>query len=149
MSAVPSAAFNLLYIEDEPDDIFFLREAFRRVGLPPDFRVVEDGQRAISYFAGEGPFANRIDHPLPSTVLLDLNLPQRSGFEVLTWLRSRPEFRDLVVIVFSSSGRPEDRARAHELGATDYCLKPTSGLGFTAIARHLKQLWFTSVDGNP
>lgn len=131
----------LLYVEDEPDDVFFLRAAFRRVGLPPDFPVVEDGEKAIAYFAGEPPYEDRERHPLPSLVLLDLNLPLRSGFEVLEWLRSRPEGRTLDVIIFSSSGRPEDRSRAAELGASGYLLKPASGLDFAAIASELKQAW--------
>lgn len=142
-------AFRLLYIEDEPDDVFFLREAFRRSGLPADFRVAEDGRRAIAYFAGEAPYADRTAHPLPTTVLLDLNLPQQSGFEVLAWLRRQPQFRDLPVIIFSSSGRPEDRARAHDLGATEYYLKPASGLGFTTVVNQLKERWLASKGGNP
>jgi CheY-like chemotaxis protein len=131
----------LLYVEDEPDDVFFMQAALRRVDVATRLKVAEDGERAIAYFMGEESFGDRAEHPLPSVVLLDLNLPVRSGFEVLAWLRERAESRELPVIVFSSSGRPEDRARATELGATDYLLKPASGLGFVAIAEQLCREW--------
>ena len=77
------------------------------------------------------------------TVLLDLNLPVQSGFEVLGWLRQQPQFKELTVVVFSSSGRPEDRRRAQELGATDYVLKPSSGVDFVEVARRFNERWLT------
>jgi CheY-like chemotaxis protein len=131
----------ILYVEDEQDDVFFMKDAFRRLGPPVSFHAVEDGERAISYLAGNPPYADRDQHPLPACVLLDLNLPIRSGFEVLEWLRGRPEFKELPVVIFSSSGRPEDRCRARQLGATDYMLKPTSGREFLDTARQLTERW--------
>ena len=77
----------------------------------------------------------------PDVVLLDLNLPIYSGFEVLQWLRQQPQYRDLTVVTFSSSGRDEDRERARQLGATDYLLKPSSGLQFVEIVKLLKERW--------
>lgn len=131
----------ILYVEDERDDIFFMRAAIRRAAVPSDFRVVENGDEAIAYLGGEKPFDDRTQHPLPSLVLLDLNLPVCSGFEVLAWLRTHDELWHIPVIVFSSSGLAEDRARAQELGAAGYLLKPGSGLAFTDIALQLKQQW--------
>ena len=131
----------VLYVEDEEDDVFFMRNAFKRIGVEDRFHAVEDGERAINYLSGQEPYANREDHPLPTFVLLDLNLPVRSGFEVLEWLRSQPQFEKLPVVIFSSSGRLEDRQRAEKLGATDYLLKPTSGSQFLEMARQLNETW--------
>lgn len=138
MSAPPT----LLYVEDEADDVFFMREAFVRERVAVDLREVGDGALAMAYLAGEAPFADRARHPLPDVVLLDLNLPRRSGFEVLEWLRARAEFAALPVVVFSSSGRPEDRERAGRLGATEYVLKPSSGLQFNVVVRGLRGAGF-------
>jgi CheY-like chemotaxis protein len=102
---------------------------------------VDDGEKALAYLAGVPPYADRTVHPLPTLILLDLNLPLRSGFEVLAWVRAQPELRDLPVVIYSSSGRPEDRARATALGATDYLLKPSSGMGFVTVARQVKEGW--------
>lgn len=131
----------VLYVEDEADDVFFMRNAFKRLGYDDHFHAVTDGDRAISYLAGHENYADRDHHPLPSVVVLDLNLPIRSGFEVLEWLREQPQFKALPVIVFSSSGRVEDRKRAEALGATDYQLKPTSGAQFLQTARQLVESW--------
>ena len=131
----------ILYVEDEADDIFFMRMAFERERIAVDFRSVSDGARAMAYLAGDPPYDQRSSPPLPTLVLLDLNLPLRSGFEVLEWLRRRAEFQQVPVVVFSSSGRPEDRARAQGLGATEYLLKPSSGLQFGSVARAVATHW--------
>lgn len=131
----------VLYIEDEEDDVFFMRDAFRRLGLTSLLDAVPDGERAMAYFEGREPYADRSRFPVPACVLLDLNLPVRSGFEVLAWLRAQPEFTSLPVIIFSSSGRLEDRQRAEHLGATDYILKPASGREFTQAARRIADTW--------
>lgn len=142
-----SASPTVLYVEDEADDVLFMQAAFRRVGLAVPLRAVMDGQQAISYLAGEAPFDDRAAHPLPAVVLLDLNLPVQSGFEVLRWIRLQPHFERLPVIVFSSSGRPEDRRRAAELGASDYALKPASGMQFGDVVRVVRDVWLQATGG--
>jgi CheY-like chemotaxis protein len=129
----------VLYVEDEEDDAIFMRLAFSRNGSDVDLRVVVSGQEAINYLAGEKPYSDRLLHPLPALVLLDLNLPLVSGFEVLKWIRQEPEHRTLPVVIFSSSGRLEDKTRALELGADHYIQKPSSGLRFTETARHISR----------
>jgi CheY-like chemotaxis protein len=131
----------VLYVEDEENDVLFMQMAFERLGTPIDLQSVEDGSRAMAYLAGEGPYADRQRYPRPAVLLLDLNLPLHSGFEVLQWLRQEPAFAELPVVIFSSSGRPEDRARAHQLGASDYLLKPSSGLDFVNVAKHVQEQW--------
>lgn len=137
----------VLYVEDEADDVFFMRNAFRRLGLEAAFHAVEDGDRAISYLEGRPPYGDRERHPVPHMVLLDVNLPIRSGFEVLEWLRSRSEFERTPVVIFSSSGRQEDRTRAEQLGATDYLLKPSSGAQFFAVAQQVAERWLARGGG--
>lgn len=131
----------ILYVEDEADDAFFMRNAFRKAGIPLSLRVVEDGEQAMAYLGRKPPFNDPLDNPVPVLVLLDLNLPLRSGFEVLEWIRTQPKLQEIPVVVYSSSGRPEDRARATTLGATDYLLKPSSGLDFVHVAENVKVRW--------
>lgn len=138
------AKSTVLYVEDEDDDVFFMRMAFKRVGVKEDLQSVSDGKRAIAYLAGEGMYADRARHPLPVAILLDLNLPLRSGFEVLQWLRQQPELQEIAVVIFSSSGRPEDRQKARELGANDYVLKPATGLHFSEVVKEFQQRWLVA-----
>jgi DNA-binding response OmpR family regulator len=127
----------ILYVEDEEDDVFFLRAALQRTAAAVTLAVVTDGPMAISYLAGEGRFGDRGAFPIPALTLLDLNLPIQSGFEILEWIRENPDCGASPVIVFSSSGRPEDRERARDLGAIDFIQKPTSGSEFDAVVRNI------------
>ncbi len=138
--------WNVLYVEDEENDVIFMRRAFRRAGLEESLNIVDDGQPAIDYLAGRGVFANRVNYPLPAVVLLDLNLPTVSGFQVLTWIRQQTQFKQLPVVIFSSSARAEDRLHAKDLGANDYMEKPDSGLDFGMILEALKLKWHPQSD---
>ena len=133
----------VLYVEDEEDDIFFMRRAFNRSGTAHRLEAVADGQAAIDYLSGQGTFGNRQEHPLPQLVLLDLNLPMVSGFQVLKWIRAQPALHRLPVIIFSSSARVEDQVLAHELGASDYLQKPGSSLEFRELVETFTHKWLS------
>lgn len=135
---------SVLYVEDEPDDVLFMHVAFRRAGLRAPLHCVSDGQQAVNYLRGDPPYDDRVLHPFPRVVLLDLNLPLLSGFEVLRWIRREAKLRELPVVVFSSSGRADDRRRALELNATEYIQKPASGAQFEDVARRLQENWLKS-----
>lgn len=89
----------VLLIEDDDSDVIFLKRAFVKAGLPHRLQVAEDGRRAIDYLSGAGRYADREKHPIPTHVLLDLKLPEKTGFEVLEWIRNEPSLR-------SPSSRP-------------------------------------------
>ena len=116
----------ILAAEDEETDRFILNLAFERAKLPGALVTVNDGGECVDYLSGIGSFADRTLHPLPALLLLDLKMPRMHGFEVLEWLATRPEFRDLPVIVLSSSSDESDIQKARQLGARDYFVKPHS-----------------------
>jgi CheY-like chemotaxis protein len=135
--------YPILQVEDEETDIFMLKTAFQRAGITNPVRVVTDGQMALDYLSGTGPFADRQQHPLPCLVLLDLKLPKLSGFEFLARIAQQPHLKKLVVIVFTSSADPADIDRAYELGASSYIPKPPDLAEATQFAQHLKGWWLT------
>src|ERR1043165_4456184 len=101
-------AFSMvLYVEDEETDRFLMQRAFRKQGLEALLQTVNDGQKAIDYLSGSGDYGNRAQHPMPALILLDLNLPEVHGFDVLRWIRAHPMHRELPVVIFSSSEREE------------------------------------------
>jgi PAS domain S-box-containing protein len=138
IGAVPKGG-TVLYVEDEESDATFMRVAFERQGMESALRVVGDGQAAIEYLSGVGKYSDREKFPLPSVVLLDLNLPQVPGFEVLKWMRDRPDFARTAVVVFSSSMRDDDRVKALELGANEFVEKPGSATRFGEVVEALKE----------
>lgn len=131
----------VLYVEDEESDRLLMQFAFEKAGLEPVLRMVTHGQAAIDYLSGTGPYANRAEYPLPALVLLDLNLPEVHGFDVLKWIRSQPAHRELPVVVFTSSAREEDRRRAELLGATDFVQKRVMSDGFDEVVRVFSERW--------
>src|SRR5438105_4593110 len=114
----------ILYAEDEENDAFFMQRAFQQAGILNPLVVVADGKRAIDYLSGGGPYANRDEHPLPCLVLLDLNIPIKSGLEVLKWIRSQPSLSTLPVVVVTSSTQDSDIHRAYIMGTNSYLVKP-------------------------
>ena len=133
----------MLYVEDEKTDVLLLRVAFTRAGLTNPVHIAVDGAEAIDYLAGNGPFADRDQHPLPALVLLDLNLPKKSGFEVLNWIRAQPQFYSLPVVIYTSSVGLIDKETAQVFGATDYFVKRSGVNRIAELARSLAERWLT------
>ncbi len=116
----------ILYVEDEPNDVFFLELAFKRAGIKSPLRIAPDGQQAEAYLLGEGEYADRKKHPLPRLVILDINLPLKNGIEVLETIRGHPALRSLPVIILSSSAHDSEVQRAELLGIESYKVKPSN-----------------------
>jgi CheY-like chemotaxis protein len=102
---------------------------------------VLDGQQVIEYLNGEGRYADRTRHPVPNLVLLDLKMPRVTGFDVLTWLRGRPDLKDMPVVVLTSSNYPDDLEAARKLGAADYRLKPSNPQHLVQVALEVDAQW--------
>ena len=132
----------ILVAEDRPADVLLLKHAFRKAGVGVSLHFVSDGQEAVDYLNGDERFGNRAEYPLPTLLLLDLNMPRLNGFDVLDWVRHRPGLRRLVVVVFTTSDLPEDIARAYELGVNSYMIKPPELANLEEIAHHLEHYWF-------
>lgn len=138
----------VLYVEDEENDALFMQRAFAGAGIARALRRVSHGRAAIDYLLGIGIYANREAFPVPAVVLLDINLPLVSGFDVLKWIRARPEYAALPVLMFSSSRRCEDEHQARELGANALLEKPDSGSRFRDIVEQLRGTWLRSGPAN-
>src|SRR5690349_12903377 len=128
----------ILLVDDNPHDVILLRLAFRRVGIIDPIKLAKDGAEAVRYLKGEGIYADRQAYPTPTLVLLDLNMPQTSGFEVLRWIRSQAVFQRLMVVVMTGSKQTADVQRAYELGADSYLVKPTKFSELVKITQSLK-----------
>ncbi|MDB6124976.1 MAG: response regulator receiver protein [Pedosphaera sp.] len=124
----------ILLVEDQPDDVRLFQFALTSWNVPNPLRVVTTGDEALAYLAGQSLYADRKLYPLPALILLDLSLPQLSGFEVLKWIRSRSEFKQVPIVVLSASEERRDIDHAYELGANSYLIKtPDLNKLFTLI----------------
>jgi len=129
----------ILYAEDEENDAFFLRRAFTAAEIPNPLVVVPDGQEAIHYCGGLGAGAS--GNPPPCLILLDLNMPIKSGIDVLEWIRQASPIANVPVIILSSSLQPYDIQVAYSRGANAYLVKPSVPDELIAMARSIKDFW--------
>jgi CheY-like chemotaxis protein len=120
---MPTQPKQILLAEDNFDDAAIFRLMFERAKLPHTLHHVHDGQEAIAWLDGQGKYSDRQNFPVPGLLLLDLKMPRKNGFEVLEWIRSHQQLRELPVIVLSSSDDKSDVKRAHQLGITNYFVK--------------------------
>lgn len=134
----------VLAAEDEENDAFILRRAFKRVAPAIPLVIVPDGREAIDYLSGAGPYSDRLRHPLPCLLLLDLKMPHMNGFNVLDWLSRQPRYKQLPVVVFSSSCHEADIQKAYKMGAADYQIKPVGFADSMETIRTLLTRWAKS-----
>ncbi len=115
----------LLFVDDNPDDRLLVEVACRRAQVSFLLKTVESGVEAIRYLSGEGPFADRTEHPLPELIFLDLKMPEMDGLQVLRWIRNHGATRTIPVAVYSASFIPEDIAKGYSEGANHFITKPS------------------------
>ena len=128
---------NILLAEDSPDDVFLIRSALKKSGFQDPIYSVSNGEQVIQYLKGDGVYADRERCPVPHLLLLDLKMPRLNGFEVLTWIRSRPEWMCLPVIVLTTSFYGPEIKKAYDLGANSFITKPPE---FAQLMANLKEV---------
>ena len=127
----------VLIVDDSENDALLMRTVFERAGLVEPLQFARDGVEAINYLQGAGAYGNRREFPLPTVMLLDLNMPRKNGFEVLAWLRQQPALKRLCVCVLSASSHDEDIRRCYDLGANSFLVKPGNLDGLMQLAKTL------------
>ncbi len=133
---------DVLLVEDDPGDILMTREAFQHHKIQNKLHVVTDGEQALQFLRQAGEYANV---PRPGLVLLDLNLPRRSGHEVLAELKADPQLRVIPVVILTTSQAEEDILRSYSLHANAYVSKPVDFERFMDVIRQIDSFFVTVV----
>jgi CheY-like chemotaxis protein len=133
----------VLYAEDDENDAFLMERAFEKLKIPNPLKIVTDGKQAIAYLAGQAPFTNRTENPLPSLMLMDLSMPGRHGLEVLRWIKSQPSLSRMPVVVLTSSSQESDIHCSYLFGASGFLVKPGDPDELLSIIRGIQQYWLT------
>jgi CheY-like chemotaxis protein len=131
---------DILVVEDNPGDIWLLEEAFSH--LRHDVLCITKGYEMLDILS---QIRHREIVP-PALVLLDLNLPEIDGFDILKKIKSTDGLRSIPVVIFSGSTNEEDIVRAYELGASAYLPKPTDVDEHLSTLEELSEFWLSSVD---
>lgn len=132
----------ILVVEDDENDVLLIRRTLSNSGIPNPRHFVGSGEEVIDYLVAAGRYADRKRYPLPALVLLDLKLPGMDGFDILQWIRADPRFRDLPVVVLTSSKGIRDVTKAYRLGANSFLVKPLEFENMSALFATIgTQLW--------
>jgi CheY-like chemotaxis protein len=142
---VPRGPLGVLLVEDDPGDVVIAKEALKASRLKSNLTVVPDGVEALKYLRREDGYA---DADRPDLILLDLNLPRKSGHEVLAEVKSDPSLRKIPVVVLTTSGATEDVERSYDLHANAFVTKPVDFDHFTEVVKQIDD-FFISVASLP
>ena len=133
--------FTVLLVEDDLNDIFLVKRAFKKARIPNPLQVVTDGVEAIRYLQGEGRYGDRRSHPLPRLIVMDIKMPRKTGFEVLELIKKNGVLKRIPVIIVSSSDQTADINRAYELGANAYMVKPVDFRAVETLFQSITHYW--------
>jgi len=112
---------NLLFVEDDEDDVFMLKHVCKRIGIEGT-NFAANGRQAIEYLTAWFRQAGD-EYPI---IFLDINMPEMNGFEFLRWLRGEAALPAIPVIILSTSESPQDMITAYKLGANAYLVKASA-----------------------
>ncbi len=132
----------ILLVEDNSADVRLIRETFKDFKIQNNLSVAVDGAEAVAFLKREGKYA---DAPRPDVVLLDLNLPKKSGFEVLQEIRSVESLKRIPVVVLSTSDSESDIMKSYDLNANCFVTKPVGLDEFIKIVMSIENFWLSVV----
>jgi chemotaxis family two-component system response regulator Rcp1 len=133
---------NILLVEDNEGDVRLTKEALKDAKLSVTLHVAADGVEAMAFLRREGKYASK---PRPDLVMLDLNLPKKSGREVLAEIKNDDKLKRTPVVIVTTSKAEEDIVRSYDLHANCYVTKPLDLDQFIVMVHSIEQFWFTIV----
>ncbi|MGI9056218.1 MAG: response regulator [Pyrinomonadaceae bacterium] len=137
-------SITILLADDDPDDRLLVQEAFEENHLLNVVHTVEDGEELMEYLNKKGKFAGIAVRP--NVILLDLNMPRKTGLEALQEIKADPELRSIPVIVLTTSKAEEDIIRSYDLGVNSFIVKPVTFESLVGLVKTLGNYWFQIVE---
>lgn len=130
----------VLLVEDNPGDVRLTQEAFRNSGKSVRLHLASDGIEAMTFLRQEGVYK---DAPRPDLILLDLNLPEMDGREVLALIKEDPNLKIIPTIILTTSDDEADVLISYQLQANCYLRKPEHWDAFDSLVRSINAFWLT------
>jgi CheY-like chemotaxis protein len=137
-----SKVVDVLLVEDDEGDVLMTKEAFEYYKINNRLHVVSDGEQALRFLRRLGPYA---DAPRPGLILLDVNLPRRSGLEVLAEIKQDPDLLVIPVVMLTTSRAEEDILRSYSLHANAFVSKPVDFEHFIEAVKQIDNFFLQLV----
>jgi chemotaxis family two-component system response regulator Rcp1 len=132
----------ILLVEDSPGDVRLTKEALKEGKVLNNLHVVKDGVEATDFLHRRGQYTNAVR---PDMILLDLNLPRKSGTEVLAEIKEDPDLKRIPVVILTVSQAEEDILKTYNLHANCYIKKPVEFSQFIEVVKAIEDFWLTIV----
>lgn len=133
----------ILLAEDDDDDYLLTHKALQEAGFSHDLHRVTNGEELMDYLLHQADYSDASRFPVPSLILLDLNMPRKGGHEALKEIKSDPKLHKIPVVVLTTSRDEEDIHRAYELGANSFITKPGDFHQFMHKIQTVSQYWLS------
>lgn len=139
-----SKPITILLADDDPDDRLLVKEAFEENRLVNELATVQDGEELMDFLHKRGKFSDSAI--TPGLILLDLNMPRKSGHEALREIKADPKLRRLPVVILTTSKAEEDIIRSYDLGVNSFIVKPVTFEALVELVKELDKYWFQIVE---
>ncbi|GAB3892856.1 response regulator [Larkinella knui] len=133
---------SILIADDDADDRMLIEQAFRECNLTSELHFVEDGEDLMDYLYQRSPYESVMR---PSLIILDLNMPRKNGIQALREIKANEQFRQIPVVVLTTSTAEEDILRTYDLGVSSYISKPFDFSTLLDITNTIKKYWIDTV----
>jgi CheY-like chemotaxis protein len=131
--------------DDSEDDRFLAREALRESRVLNDLHEVEDGEALMNYLKGHGEYSDPASAPRPGFILLDLNMPRKTGREALEEIKADPSLRRIPIVILTTSEDEIDVIQSYELGVSSFITKPVSFEALVEVMKTIGKYWIEIV----
>jgi two-component system, response regulator len=131
----------VMLVEDNPDDAVLIERALRRAGITNPIFQAKDGLDAFHYLFATGRYEDRESIEMPAVVVIDLNLPNMDGLELLRRMRADYRTKLVPIVIFTGSNDEQNLINGYSMGANSYVRKPTDSDQFARIVERLVGYW--------
>lgn len=128
----------ILVLEENPEQTLLIQAAFQQDGFPCQVEAIDNGETAIDFLHRRGAYSNA---PRPDLILLDLNLPEKSGQEILSELKSDPQFRRIPIVILTFSEQQEDIFQSYALQGNSYVIESSERDRLIQTIQRIKDFW--------
>lgn len=142
----PNKLVPILIADDDREDCEIIRDAFRESKLLNVLQFVHNGEELLNYLNHKGNYEDTEKYPTPGLILLDLNMPRKDGREALQEIKSNPDFRQIPVVVLTTSQAEEDIYKTYNLGVNSFITKPVAFHSLVEVLREIGHYWFQVVE---
>lgn len=145
LTGAPKKPIIILLADDSDDDRMMTREALQESFVVNELREVEDGEELMNYLQRLGEYSDPNSSPRPGLILLDLNMPRKSGQEALQEIKAHPLLRRIPVVVLTTSEDEHDILRSYDLGVSSFITKPVTFEGLVEVMKTFGKYWIEIV----